>query len=540
MAGMSRILDRIYRNLGARYPMAALAVALRLEYIIVLAGVGILALFVPVSFGEFALLAAAAVGGQEFYAQLTQRYFRRRLSALSAWLEGRRGEDNTVAAWQVAASMPFELLRLWWRGGYPLIAGLGWCLFAVWLLSQPAWTIPFLFLVIQVLLVYGNGIAALLVERAIQPVLDDLAVGLSEDADTQAAGFSLNRRLLFALPAMNVGVGVLVAGFVEDGHPGFGAMAVAALISLGVALTAAFVFTFLLTTSVVSPIRRLQEATGRVAGGDLTTRVPVAGSDEIGVLTRGFNRMVSGLQERERLRDAFGSFVDPKLAERVAREGTDLRGEEVEVSILFMDVRGFTTLSERAAAREVVSRLNDLYEIVVPVILRHGGHANKFIGDGLLAVFGAPERHADHADRAVAAALEIADRVNSGPGENLRVGLGINSGRVVVGTIGGGGRLDFTVIGDAVNTAARVESATRQTGDDLLITGETRARLVGSDGPWEERPSMTLKGKSNAVALYAPGARKPPPGPSCTRDAHGPSPTHASISPSEEAPSSGP
>src|SRR5436189_1570323 len=112
----------------------------------------------------------------------------------------------------------------------------------------------------------------------------------------------------------------------------------------------------LLTTSVVSPIKRLQEATGRVSGGDLTTRVPVAASDETGALTRAFNRMVSGLQERERLREAFGTFVDPELAERVAREGTDLRGDELEVSILFMDVRGFTTLSENAEAREVVGQ----------------------------------------------------------------------------------------------------------------------------------------------------------------------------------------
>ena len=151
-------------------------------------------------------------------------------------------------------------------------------------------------------------------------------------------------------------------------------------------------------------------------------------------------------------------------------------------------------------------QLNALYDVVVPVILRHGGHANKFIGDGLLAVFGAPERHPDHADRAVAAALEISREVNSGSGHDLRVGLGINSGRVVVGTIGGGGRLDFTVIGDAVNTAARVESATRQTGDDLLITGETRSRMRDQHGGWERRPPIPLKGKSREVALYAPSS----------------------------------
>jgi class 3 adenylate cyclase len=153
-----------------------------------------------------------------------------------------------------------------------------------------------------------------------------------------------------------------------------------------------------------------------------------------------------------------------------------------------------------------VSRLNSLYEVVVPVILRHGGHANKFIGDGLMAVFGAPERHADHADRAVAAALEIAAEINGGARNRLRVGVGVNSGMVVVGTIGGGGRLDFTVIGDAVNTAARVESATRQTGDDVLITRETQRRLRNGSS-WEERPPIELKGKSELVALYAPPRR---------------------------------
>jgi adenylate cyclase len=119
-----------------------------------------------------------------------------------------------------------------------------------------------------------------------------------------------------------------------------------------------------------------------------------------------------------------------------------------------------------------------------------------------LAVFGAPVRHADHADRAVAAALEIAEKVRDGAAGGLRVGLGVNSGTVVVGTIGGGGRLDFTVIGDAVNTAARVESATRETGDDLLITEATLGRLSSEETAWEERPAVALKGKAEHVQLY--------------------------------------
>jgi adenylate cyclase len=232
--------------------------------------------------------------------------------------------------------------------------------------------------------------------------------------------------------------------------------------------------------------------------------VPVGSADETGALTRSFNRMVSGLEERERLREAFGTFVDPDLAERVARDGTDLSGDELEVSIMFMDVRGFTSFSETAPAREVVARLNQLYEIVVPIVTGCGGHANKFIGDGLLAVFGAPERHADHADRAVAAALEIAERVQERFQGELSVGLGVNTGTVVVGTIGGGGRLDFTVIGDTVNTAARVESATRHTGDDVLITESTRSQLSREAPSWVERPPIPLKGKAQEIRLYAP------------------------------------
>ena len=186
------------------------------------------------------------------------------------------------------------------------------------------------------------------------------------------------------------------------------------------------------------PIIDLRDATRRVGAGDLGVRVPVVSTDETGELAASFNAMVAGLGERERLREAFGAFVDPAVTERVLAEGADLRGEAVEVSLVFLDVRGFTAVAESTGAHEVVGRLNTLYEAVVPVILSHGGHANKFIGDGLLAVFGAPERHADHAARAVAAAREIAQLVRKGRAGDLEVGVGVNSGRVVVGTIGGG------------------------------------------------------------------------------------------------------
>jgi adenylate cyclase len=146
---------------------------------------------------------------------------------------------------------------------------------------------------------------------------------------------------------------------------------------------------------------------------------------------------------------------------------------------------------------------------VVPIVLRHGGHASKFIGDGVLAVFGAPQRVDRHAERAVAAALEITRAVGETFGDQLRVGIGVNSGPVVAGTVGGGGRLDFTVIGDTVNTASRVEAATRETGDDVLITEATLALLEDGLESWQERPPVPLKGKGEPVALYAPPVPAP-------------------------------
>jgi adenylate cyclase len=498
------MFERWYLRLGPRYPRAALSAALRFEYLVVAGGALALGLFIPISPGQIALLVGVAVAAQEMYAQLSLRYFRDRMGSVAAWISGPRSEKAAVTAWREAASAPYRLLRLSWRGGYPFPFSFAWSLFAIWLLGEPAWGIPVMYAAVLLVIAYGNVVVFLLLERAMQPILDDIASELSDEVEIEAETLPLRRRLLATLPPITVGVAVLVVGLFQEGEPGLDGLALAIGVSAAIALSANLLFTVLLADSVVSPIRRLESATARVGSGDLQTRVPVSSADETGTLTRAFNRMLSGLQERERLREAFGTFVDPELAERVARDGTDLAGEELEISIMFMDVRGFTAFSERAPAREVVARLNELYEVVVPLITGHGGHANKFIGDGLLAVFGAPERQPDHAERAVNAALAIAEQVRLCFAGRVRVGVGVNSGSVVVGTIGGGGRLDFTVIGDTVNTAARVESATRTTDDDVLITKATLDRLPAGNKSWLERPAMPLKGKSEAVRIYAP------------------------------------
>jgi adenylate cyclase len=140
-----------------------------------------------------------------------------------------------------------------------------------------------------------------------------------------------------------------------------------------------------------------------------------------------------------------------------------------------------------------------------PVIHAHGGHVDKYVGDGLLAVFGAPRRHGEHADQALAAALEIAAAADEEFADKIAIGIGLNSGLVVAGNIGGAGRLEFSVIGDSVNVAARVEAATRETGDTVLVSGPTRALLSDAvASTLEERPAVPLKGKTQSVSLFAP------------------------------------
>ncbi len=214
--------------------------------------------------------------------------------------------------------------------------------------------------------------------------------------------------------------------------------------------------------------------------------------------------MATGLAERARLREAFGTYLDRDVADYILSEGFSEQGDEVEVSILFCDVRDFTRFAATAEAIQVVAALNDLFEVVVPIVAEHGGHVDKFEGDGLLAVFGAPQPYRDHAERAINVACEISRRVNrEGEAGRLRVGVGVNSGTVVAGSVGGGGRLNFSVIGDAVNIASRVEGATRQVDEDVLITGGTRDRLAAGSG-FRSIGFQELKGVDEPVELFAP------------------------------------
>jgi adenylate cyclase len=186
----------------------------------------------------------------------------------------------------------------------------------------------------------------------------------------------------------------------------------------------------------------------------------------------------------------------------VLEEGELIAGQEREVTVVILDVCDFTEFAERSSPRETVAFLNEMFGIAVPCVTEHGGHANKFLGDGLLAVFGAPERREDHADRAVAAARGIAEKLAEHFGDEVRVGIGVNSGPVVIGSVGGGGRLEFAVIGDPVNVAARVEHLTREIGGTILLTEATRCLLSDIDADIQSRGEFALKGVSEPVPIY--------------------------------------
>jgi adenylate cyclase len=253
----------------------------------------------------------------------------------------------------------------------------------------------------------------------------------------------------------------------------------------------------------LQPIRDLASGAESVTAGDYGQRLPVLQDDDLGVLAASFNRMQAGLAERQRLQAAFGNYVDPALAARLLQQGDDVfTGERRQVTVMFVDVRDFTPFAEANSAEDTVARLNALFEIVVPAVVDAGGHVNKFLGDGALAVFGAPNDLADHADAALRAAVLIYRLVDERFGAELRIGIGINTGVVIAGTIGGGGKLEFTLIGDTVNVAARVEQLTKTTGDAVLITEQCVAALAYRPPALIDRGSHILKGKSAAVQVF--------------------------------------
>jgi adenylate cyclase len=345
----------------------------------------------------------------------------------------------------------------------------------------------------------------LVVERLMRPVsARALAGGAPPENPAPGVSARLTMTWTLATGVFLLGTGGLALSYLADGQADDETRIFVAIVVLAANGLFGGLFAMLIAArSVAERLEEVTEALEDVEHGNLDTRVEVDDGSEVGLVQAGFNRMTEGLAERERLREAFGTYLDSDVADHILREGTALEGEEVEVTAMFLDVRDFTGFAERESAPVVVATLNRLFELVVPIIHGHGGHIDKFVGDGFLAVFGAPRRQRDHAEQALRAAVEIARSVEGNLGEHVRVGIGLNTGEVVAGNVGGAGRYDFSVIGDVINVAARVEAATRQTDDTILISEHTARALGGAGAKLEERPDVRLKGKRQAVAVFA-------------------------------------
>ena len=261
---------------------------------------------------------------------------------------------------------------------------------------------------------------------------------------------------------------------------------------------------------IAQPLTDLSAAMGRVREGDfeVTAAPSTRSNDEIGDLAHSFDEMAHGLKERERLRGTLGRYVSGDVADRILSEEDDLslRGEVRHVAVLFLDVRGFTTISEKLMPAEVVALLNEYFDVVVDRVAAHGGTVNKFIGDAAMCIWGAP-RHTEQGERsAVLCALEIQARAAQLSTERKRRGLttvgfgiGINAGEAVAGNLGAAKRLEYTVIGDAVNLAQRLESQAR--AGEVLVSQRVYEK-VASEVEALPRDPVKLKGKSKPVPLW--------------------------------------
>jgi adenylate cyclase len=282
------------------------------------------------------------------------------------------------------------------------------------------------------------------------------------------------------------------------------------LFVVGIAFVVGLLTTKLAVASVTRPVRNMRRAIDRVRDGDLDAAVEVDDGSELGRLQAGFNAMVAGLRERERLHDLFGRQVGLDVARRALEQQPSLGGQTQNVSALFVDVIGSTSIAEREAPERVVELLNRFFELVVGVVDEHGGMVNKFEGDAALCVFGAPIEDERHAARSLAAARELRRRLDADDG-GLDAAIGVACGDAVAGYVGSESRFEYTVIGDPVNEASRLTELAKQKPSRLLASAET-VRCAGDEegAHWEIDGEVTLRGRSAPTRLAVPRAAERP------------------------------
>ncbi|WP_326567678.1 adenylate/guanylate cyclase domain-containing protein [Amycolatopsis rhabdoformis] len=276
----------------------------------------------------------------------------------------------------------------------------------------------------------------------------------------------------------------------------------ASLIMLSViGLATGAIGTALLARAVAAPLHRLRVALDRIARGSTDVSVNVDDSSEIGMLQTSVNELAAGLREQERMRDLFGRHVGTSVARHALEYGASLSGDVREVTALFVDVVDSTALASRTPPEELVAKLNRFFASVVSAVDARGGLVNKFQGDAALCVFGAPTRLSDGPTMALAAARAIRDAVVSA-GE-LDLGIGVACGQVFAGQLGTSSRLEYTVIGDAVNEAARLTEHAKSVPSRILASDCTvKAALGGERELWLPHGSLLLRGRQQATEAW--------------------------------------
>jgi adenylate cyclase len=344
--------------------------------------------------------------------------------------------------------------------------------------------------------------AYLLSEFALRPVA---ARALSTAAPDRLLGPGVRPRMLLF---WCLGTGVPVAGLITfallallRGDVPTPRLAIAVIVLGGIVLVVGLMVTVFTTRAIVAPIQSVRTALSRVRSGDLTVDIPVYDGTELGLLQAGVNLMARGLRDRERIRDLFGRHVGEDVAAAALTGAIELGGEVREVSVLFVDLVGSTALAAARPPTEVVALLNKFFAIVVDEITVHGGLVNKFVGDAVLAVFGAPVPLADHATRALAAARAIAVRLHREAPE-MAAGTGVATGQVVAGNVGDRRRFEYTVIGDPVNEAARLTDHAKTLPDRLVASWTAIDRATPAEAErWRPAGSVTLRGRNQETVL---------------------------------------
>ncbi|MCP4428604.1 MAG: adenylate/guanylate cyclase domain-containing protein, partial [Chloroflexi bacterium] len=265
--------------------------------------------------------------------------------------------------------------------------------------------------------------------------------------------------------------------------------------------------------AVVAPVQQLAADTQRVGQGDLSVQFQANSRDELAQLAGAFNEMVAGLQEREWLRDMFGRFVSQEVAEAIRSGQVKLEGENRVVSVLFCDIRGFTARSEKSTPAEIVALLNEYLPVVVNAAQSYDGTVNKFGGDSTLVIYGAPKQLQESAYHAVRTALEMQKNLTKlnqqfakQGQEPVQIGIGINTGTVLAGAVGPPERQEYTVIGDTVNLASRIEALNKEYPQHgVLISGQTYEALGKrqAEFAFTDLGEVQIRGKVDMVRVWA-------------------------------------